>query len=284
MYEIPREELLALPHIFESPHQTENPWKLDEITHLAAYLAYWLCTFAMPLGDERGQTAILEPYYPHRFARNFGYDQRIPSGFEFLGLTRALRQRTVSLANPHVVEFISARASHCREAGHVDASPIRKKSASKKKASVAAPNPASSYEWWSDFVHACGLPPDAPADSLLPPDTFSDDLAKEWIVYLSSVLTSLGPHRKAFLVQRARSLDDVWSAVSSGARELGLFPQTVIPRPLESVLPSNTVSPSRHLAQPETRVRPDISLPALFPEATDSPHDDAGFMLTMFTA
>ncbi|MQL75070.1 hypothetical protein Taro_007447, partial [Colocasia esculenta] len=139
-----------------------------------------------------------------------------------------------------------------REAGHVDASPIRKKSASKKKARVAAPDPASSYEWWSDFVHACGLPSDAPADSLLPPDTFSDDSVKEWIVYLSSVLTSLGPRLEAFLVQRARSLDDVWSAVSS-----------------------DIVSPSRRLAQPETRVRPDISLPALFPEATDSPRDDA---------
>ncbi|MQM00035.1 hypothetical protein Taro_032765 [Colocasia esculenta] len=32
--------------------------------------------------------------------------------------------------------------------------------------------------------------------------------------------------------------------------------------------------PSRRLAQPETRVRPDISLPALFSEATDSPRDD----------
>ncbi|MQL69442.1 hypothetical protein Taro_001746, partial [Colocasia esculenta] len=52
MYEISREELSVSPHIFESPHQTENPWKLDEITHLAAYLAYWLCTFAMPFGDE----------------------------------------------------------------------------------------------------------------------------------------------------------------------------------------------------------------------------------------
>ncbi|MQM10340.1 hypothetical protein Taro_043233, partial [Colocasia esculenta] len=162
-----------------------------------------------------------------------------------------------------------------REAGHVDGPPIRKKSASKKKTRVAAPDPTSSYKWWSDFVHACGLPPDAPADSLLSPDTFSNDLAKEWIIYLSSVLTSLGPRREAFLVQRARSLDDVWSAVSSGARELGLFPQTLIPRPLESVLPSDTVSP-RRLAQPETLVRPDISLPVPSPEAANSPRDGAG--------
>ncbi|MQL80177.1 hypothetical protein Taro_012620, partial [Colocasia esculenta] len=92
------------------------------------------------------------------------------------------------------------------------------------------------------FVHACGLPPDAPADSLLPPATFSGDLAKEWIAYLSSVIISLGPR-----------LDDVWFAVSSG-----------------------TVSPSRCLAQPETRVRPDVNLPTPFPVATHSPRDDAG--------
>ncbi|MQM01972.1 hypothetical protein Taro_034733, partial [Colocasia esculenta] len=116
--------------------------------------------------------------------------------------------------------------------------PPRKKSASKRRARVAAPDRASSYEWWSDFVHACGLPQDAPTDSLLFPDTFSDDPAKEWITYLSSALTTLGPRREAFLVQRARTLGDVWSAVSSGALELGLSPQTVIPQPLEFVLPS----------------------------------------------
>ncbi|MQL88932.1 hypothetical protein Taro_021495 [Colocasia esculenta] len=526
MYEIPREELPALPHIYESPHQTENPWKLDEITHLAAYLAYWLCTFAMPLDDEsllrpeaiypacrlacgcqlalapaalaciyhsfnalsshsqprdstilmathyvsawahcllpgrlpagdirdisiptifrfidqldgdgdsllslardalgfvpvgetgklsfdhssfnfrpfpdysssgrpgwfdpwtqqvvhdfaerclrlswiqctrpgvltfrRGQTAILEPYYPHRFARNFGYDQRIPSDFEFPGLTRALRQRTVHLQirmwwnlfqqespttyisilppsqrgdvsrryadwwashggcftqrsvairqverdylrrldRPHfhirerylkkhffdsaaqVIEAFKARENSQkrplaqREAGHVDAPPIRKKSASKKKTRVAAPDPTSSYEWWSDFVHACGLPQDAPTDSLLFPNTFSDDLAKEWIAYLSSVLTSLGPRREAFLVQRARTLGNVWSAVSSGARELGLSPQTVIPQPLGSVLPSGTVSASCRVARPETRTVPNISSPTPPSEVVGSP-------------
>lgn len=29
-----------------------NPLHLDPMTHLAAYLAYWLCTFAVPTGDE----------------------------------------------------------------------------------------------------------------------------------------------------------------------------------------------------------------------------------------
>ncbi|MQL92733.1 hypothetical protein Taro_025364 [Colocasia esculenta] len=516
MYEIPREELPAFPHIFESPHRTENPWELDEITHLAAYLAYWLCSFAVPLGDESllrpeaiypacrlacgcqlalapaalaciyhsfgvlsshpqprdntilmathyisawahcllpsclpagdirdvsiptifrfvdqldgdgdsllslardalgfipvgatgklsfdhssldfrpfpdysslgqpswfdpwtqqvvhdftarclrlswiqctrpgvltfrgGQTAILEPYYPHRFARNFGYDQRIPSDFEFPGLTRALRQRTVHLQirmwwnlfqqeppsrdvpilppsqrghaslryadwwachggnftqrsaairhverdylrrldRPHflirekhlkrhfqslatqVIEAFKARERLQKRPlaeGDVERAgtpPPRKKSASKRRARVAAPDRASSYEWWSDFVHACGLPQDAPTDSLLFPDTFSDDPAKEWIAYLSSALTTLGPRREAFLVQRTRTLGDVWSAVSSGARELGLSPQTVIPRPLEFVLPSSTVSPSCRAAQPEIRTVPDISSP-----------------------
>ncbi|MQL82897.1 hypothetical protein Taro_015378 [Colocasia esculenta] len=134
----------------------------------------------------------------------------------------------------------------------------------------AALDPPPSYRWWSNF------PLDAPADSLLLPDTFSDDAAREWIVYLSSVLTSLGPRREAFLVQRARNLDDVWSAVSSGARELGLFSQTVIPRPLESVLPSGTVSPSSRVAQPETRVRPTVNLSIPSSEAATPPHDDAG--------
>ncbi|MQM23883.1 hypothetical protein Taro_056953 [Colocasia esculenta] len=158
---------------------------------------------------------------------------------------------------------------------HADSHPVRKKSASKKRARSVALDPPPSYEWWSDFVHACGLPPDAPADALLPPDTFSSDPAKEWIAYLSSVLTSLGPHREAFLVRRARSLGDVWSAVSSGAQELGLFSQTVIPRPLESILPSDTVSPSHRLAQPETRVRPDISLSIPSPETGNPPLDGA---------
>ncbi|MQM19010.1 hypothetical protein Taro_052009 [Colocasia esculenta] len=162
-----------------------------------------------------------------------------------------------------------------REVEHADAPPIRKKSALKKRARAAAIDPPSSYEWWSDFVHACGLPQDAPPDSLLPPTTFNDDSAKEWVVYLSSVLTSLGPRREAFLIQRARSLDDLWSAVSSGARELGLYPQIVIPRPLESVLPSDTMSPCR-LAQPETRVGPDFSLPVPSSEVANSPHDGAG--------
>ncbi|MQL92391.1 hypothetical protein Taro_025014 [Colocasia esculenta] len=125
------------------------------------------------------------------------------------------------------------------------------------------------------FVHACGLPQDAPPDSLLPPATFNDDSAKEWIAYLNSLLTSLGPHREAFLIKRARYLDDVWSAVSSGARELGLYPQTVIPRPLESVLPSDTVSPSRCSTQPETRVGPDISLHVPSSKVANSPHDGA---------
>ncbi|MQL89942.1 hypothetical protein Taro_022507 [Colocasia esculenta] len=102
-------------------------------------------------------------------------------------------------------------------------------------------------------------------------DTFSDDLAKEWIAYLSSVLTSLGPRREAFLVQRARTLGDVWSAVSSGARELGLSPQTVIPQPLGSVLPSGTVSPSCRVARPETRTVPNISSPTPPSEAVGSP-------------
>ncbi|MQL69353.1 hypothetical protein Taro_001652 [Colocasia esculenta] len=138
----------------------------------------------------------------------------------------------------------------------------RKKSASKRRARVASPDRASSYEWWSDFVHACGLPQDAPTDSLLFPDTFSDDPAKEWIAYLSSALTALGPRREAFLVQRARTLGDMWSAVSSGALELGLSPQTVIPQPLEFVLPS---------AQPETRTVPNISSPTPPSEVVGSP-------------
>ncbi|MQL93749.1 hypothetical protein Taro_026395, partial [Colocasia esculenta] len=149
--------------------------------------------------------------------------------------------------------------------------PPRKKSASKRRARVAAPDRASSYEWWSDFVHACGLPQDAPTDSLLFPDTFSDDPAKEWIAYLSSALTTLVPRREAFLVQRARTLGDVWSAVSSGARELGLSPQTVIPQPLESVLTSGTVSPSCRAAQPETRTVPNISSPTPPSEVAGSP-------------
>ncbi|MQL96552.1 hypothetical protein Taro_029230 [Colocasia esculenta] len=515
MYEIPRHELPDCPYIYESPTESENPWALDEITHLAAYLSYWLCTFAMPFGEEsllrpeviypacrlacgcrlalapaalaciyhsfgtlsahdqprdsttlmathyisvwahcllpsrlpmgevrdfsiplifrfmdepegddeallssagdtlgfvpvgaagklnfdhssldfrsfpshsefgqpgwfdpwtqqvvhgfaemcvrlawlqctrpgvlvfrRGQAVVLEPYYPHRFARNFGYDKRISSDFEFPQLPRILHGRCIHLqarmwwnlfqqdnvsllvhTSPptyrgavtlkyadwwashsgnftqrsgairhvekdylrrqdrphfhirdkylkkyfpelaiHVINAFQARDKSRKhplaqvEVEHADNHPVRKKSASKKRARAAALDPPPSYQWWSDFVHACGLPPDAPADSLLPPDTFSDDSAKEWIVYLRSVLTSLGPRREAFLVQRARSLDDVWSAVSSGARELGLFPQTVIPRSLESVLPSNTVSPSCRVAQPETRVRPTVCL------------------------
>ncbi|MQM06809.1 hypothetical protein Taro_039640 [Colocasia esculenta] len=138
------------------------------------------------------------------------------------------------------------------EVEHVDNHPIRKKSASKKRARATAIDPPSSYEWWSDFVHACGLPPDAPLDSLLPPGAFNDDPFKEWLAYLSNVLTSLGPRREAFLIQRACRLDDVWSAVSS-----------------------DTVSPSRHLAQPETRAGPDISLPIPSPEVANSPHDGA---------
>ncbi|MQL68421.1 hypothetical protein Taro_000670 [Colocasia esculenta] len=531
MYEIPRHELPDCPYIYESPTESENPWALDEITHLAAYLSYWLCTFAMPFGEEsllrpeviypacrlacgcrlalapaalaciyhsfgtlsahdqpwdsttlmathyisvwahcllpsrlpmgevrdfsiplifcfmdepegddeallssardtlgfvsvgaagklnfdhssldfrsfpnhsefgqpgwfdpwtqqvihgfsercvrlawlqctrpgvlvfqRGQTAILEPYYPHRFSRNFGYNQRIPSDFEFPQLPRILHGRCIHLqarmwwnlfqqdnvsllvhTSPstyrgavtlkyadwwashsgnftqrsgairhvekdylrrqdrphfhirdkylkkyfpelaiHVINAFQARDKSRKhplaqvEVEHADNHPIRKKSASKKRGRAAALDPLPSYQWWSDFVHACGLPPDVPADSLLPPDTFSDDSAKEWIVYLSSVLTSLGPRREAFLIQRARSLDDVWSAVSSGARELGLFPQTVIPRPLESVLPSDTVSPSFRVAQPVTRVRPTVSLSVPSSEAANSPHDGAG--------
>lgn len=31
----------------------------------------------------KGTTTILEPYYPHRFARNFGYDQTVPPNAEF---------------------------------------------------------------------------------------------------------------------------------------------------------------------------------------------------------
>ncbi|MQL79706.1 hypothetical protein Taro_012153, partial [Colocasia esculenta] len=304
-----------------------------------------------------GQTAILEPYYPHRFGRNFGYDQRIPSDFEFPGLTRALRQRTVHLQirmwwnlfqqeppssdvpilppsqrghmslryadwwachggnftqrsaairhverdylrrldRPHfhirekhlkrhfpslatqVIEAFKAREKSQKRPlaeGDVELAGTprpRKKSASKRRARVAAPDRASSYEWWSDFVHACGLPQDAPTDSLLFPDTFSDDPAKEWIAYLSSALTTLGPRREAFLVQRARTLGDVWLAVSSGALELGLSPQTVIPQPLEFVLPSGTVSPSRRVAQPETRTVPNINSPTPPSEVVGSP-------------
>ncbi|MQM19391.1 hypothetical protein Taro_052395 [Colocasia esculenta] len=497
MYVIPREELPAFPHIFESPHQTENPWKLDEITHLAAYLAYWLCSFAVPLGDESilrpeaiypacrlacgcqlalapaalaciyhsfgvlsshpqprdstilmathyisawahcllpsclptgtirdvsiptifrfvdqldgdgdsllslardalgfipvgatgklsfdhssldfrpfpdysslgqpgwfdpwtqqvvhdfsarclrlswiqctrpgvltfrgGQTTILEPYYPHRFARNFGYDQRIPSDFEFPGLTRALRQRTVHLQirmwwnlfqqeppstdipilppsqrghmslryadwwachrgnftqhsaairhverdylrrldRPHfhirekhlkrhfpslatqVIEAFKAREKlqkHPLAEGDVERAgtpPPRKKSASKRRARVAALDRASSYEWWSDFVHACGLPQDAPTDSLLFPDTFSDDPAKEWIAYLSSALTTLGPRREAFLVRGLA----LWATCG-------------------------TVSPSCRVAQPETRTVPNVSSPTPPSEVVGSP-------------
>ncbi|MQM22466.1 hypothetical protein Taro_055518 [Colocasia esculenta] len=161
----------------------------------------------------------------------------------------------------HVINAFQARDKSQKrplaqiEVEHADAPPIRKKSASKKRARAAAIDPSSSYEWWSDFIHACGLPQDAPPDSLLPPVTFNDDSAKEWIVivYLSSVLTSLGPRREAFLIQRARSLDDVWSAVSS-----------------------DIVSPSCRLAQPETRVGPDVSLPAPSSEVANSPHDGAG--------
>ncbi|MQM02421.1 hypothetical protein Taro_035192 [Colocasia esculenta] len=83
--------------------------------------------------------------------------------------------------------------------------------------------------------------------------------------------TTLGPRREAFLVQRARTLGDVWSAVSSGALELGLSSQTVIPQPLEFVLPSGTVSPSCRVAQPETRTVPNISSPTPPSEVVDSP-------------
>ncbi|MQL81823.1 hypothetical protein Taro_014294 [Colocasia esculenta] len=85
-----------------------------------------------------------------------------------------------------------------------------------------------------------------------PPATINDDSAKEWIAYLNNVLTSLGPRREAFLIQRAFCLDDVWSVVSS-----------------------DTVSPSRRLAQPETRVGPDISLPIPSSDVANSPHDGA---------
>ncbi|MQL89257.1 hypothetical protein Taro_021830 [Colocasia esculenta] len=91
-----------------------------------------------------------------------------------------------------------------------------------------------------------------PWNSLLPPGAFNDDLFKEWLAYLNNVLTFLGPHREAFLIQRARRLDDVWSVVSS-----------------------DTVSP-RHLAQPETHAGSDISLPMPSPEVANSPHDGAG--------
>ncbi|MQM12818.1 hypothetical protein Taro_045737, partial [Colocasia esculenta] len=147
----------------------------------------------------------------------------------------------------HVINVFQARDKLQKrplaqvEFEHADTPPISKKSASKKRARDAAIDPPSSYEWWSDFVHACGLPQDAPPDSLLPSDTFNDDLAKDWIVYLSSVLTSLGTRREAFLVQRAR----------------------------------NTVSPSCRLAQPETRVRPIVSLPVPSSEVANSPHDGA---------
>ncbi|MQL88400.1 hypothetical protein Taro_020959 [Colocasia esculenta] len=324
-----------------------DPWTRQVVHDFAARclrLSWIQCTRLGVLTFRGGQTAILEPYYPHRFARNFG-------------LTRVLRQRTVHLQirmwwnlfqqepptidvptlppsqrghvslryadwwahhggnftqrsaaichverdylrrldrpyfhirERHLKRHFSDLATQLVEAfkareklqkrplaeGDVERAgspPTRKKSASKRRARVAAPDRASSYEWWSDFVHACGLPQDALTDSLLPPDTFSDDPAKEWIAYLSSALTTLGPRREAFLVQRARTLGDVWSAVSSGAQELGLSPQTVIPRPLESVLPSGTVSPSCRAAQPETRTVPNISSPTPPFEMASSP-------------
>ncbi|MQL91076.1 hypothetical protein Taro_023682 [Colocasia esculenta] len=341
-----------------------DPWTQQVVHGIAEKcirLAWLQCTRPGVLVFRRGQTVISEPYYPHRFARNFGYDQRIPSDFEFPQLPRILHGRCIHLqarmwwnlfqqdnvsllvhtspstyrgavtlkyadwwANHsgnftqrsgairhvekdylrrqdrphfhirdkylkkyfpelaiHVINAFQARDKSRKHplaqvgVEHADSHPVRKKSASKKRARSAALDPLPSYEWWSDFVHACRLPPDAPVDALLPPDTFSSDPAKEWIAYLSSVLTSLGPRREAFLVRRARSLCDVWSAVSSGARELGLFSQTVIPRPLESILPSDIVSPSHRLAQPETRVRPDISLSIPSPETANPLLDGA---------
>ncbi|MQL74446.1 hypothetical protein Taro_006782 [Colocasia esculenta] len=50
-----------------------------------SYYKGWLCSVRPSvLVFRKGTNVILEPYYPHRFARNFGYDQAVPPNADFL--------------------------------------------------------------------------------------------------------------------------------------------------------------------------------------------------------
>ncbi|MQL69441.1 hypothetical protein Taro_001745 [Colocasia esculenta] len=103
--------------------------------------------------------------------------------------------------------------------------------------------------------------------SLLPPESFNADLGQQWIEFLSTTLISFGPRREAFLVKRARCLDDVWTALSSAARELGLSASTMVPCPPQFLL----VGPSGHSMEIPAHVESPEARTGSVPEAIGSP-------------
>ncbi|MQL96753.1 hypothetical protein Taro_029439 [Colocasia esculenta] len=121
--------------------------------------------------------------------------------------------------------------------------------------------------WWPDFLRACGLHQKAPMSSLLPPESFNADLGQQWIEFLNETLISFGPRREAFLVRRARCLDDVWTAMSSAARELGLSVSTMVPRPPQFLLEG----PSGHSMEVPTHVESSEACAGFVPKTTGSP-------------
>ncbi|MQL89936.1 hypothetical protein Taro_022523 [Colocasia esculenta] len=103
--------------------------------------------------------------------------------------------------------------------------------------------------------------------SLLSPESFNVDLGQQWIEFLSKTLISFEPRREAFLIKRARCLDDVWTAMSSAARELGLCVSTMVPRPPQSLLEglsSHNMEVPAHVESPE-------ACAGSVPETTGSP-------------
>ncbi|MQM05462.1 hypothetical protein Taro_038272, partial [Colocasia esculenta] len=120
--------------------------------------------------------------------------------------------------------------------------------------------------WWPDFLKACGLHQKAPMNSLLPPKSFNADLGQQWIEFLSETLISFGPRREVFLIRRARCLDDMWTAMSSAARELGLCVSTMVPRPPQFLLEGL----SSHNMEVPAHVEPFEACAGPVPETTGS--------------
>ncbi|MQL85180.1 hypothetical protein Taro_017691 [Colocasia esculenta] len=83
---------------------------------------------------------------------------------------------------------------------------------------------------------------------------------------MSETLISFGPRREAFLIRRARCLDDVWTAMSSTARELGLCVSTMVPRPPQFLLEG----PSGHSMEVPTHVESFEACAGFVPETTGS--------------
>ena len=92
---------------------------------------------------------------------------------------------------------------------------------------------SSTYGWWRHFLEECGFPSDAPSDTFLP---LGDcDLASQWRQHIVRTLGRLGPLSDASVAEDAETLGELWAAVKSAARKLGMQAETLVPRPTFAV-------------------------------------------------